>query len=48
MVNDMLALLQDIFHLRFRPEMKKAVNVWRVTPPIENPDAPPSLFAMNA
>jgi hypothetical protein len=31
---------------RFRPEMKRAVNAWIATRPLQNPDAPPSPFAM--
>jgi hypothetical protein len=38
--------LADFILQRFRPEMKTAVNAWRVTQPLKNPDAPPSPFAM--
>jgi hypothetical protein len=31
---------------RFRPEMKVAVDAWLATRPLENPQAPPSPFAM--
>jgi hypothetical protein len=38
--------LADFILQRFRPEMKVAVNAWRATQPLKNPDAPPSPFAM--
>jgi hypothetical protein len=38
--------LADFILQRFRPEMKTAVNAWRATQPLKNPDAPPSPFAM--
>jgi hypothetical protein len=36
----------DFILQRFRPEMKTAVDAWRATQPLKNPDAPPSPFAM--
>jgi hypothetical protein len=38
--------LADFILQRFRPEMKVAVDAWRATEPLKNPDAPPSPFAM--
>src|SRR5271167_4902028 len=38
--------LADFILQRFRPEMKVAVDAWRATQPLKNPDAPPSPFAM--
>jgi hypothetical protein len=38
--------LADFILQRFRPEMKVAVDAWRATQPLKNPDSPPSPFAM--
>jgi hypothetical protein len=38
--------LADFFFDRFRDEFKPAVQAWIATRPLENPDAPPSPFAM--
>ena len=38
--------MMDIIMQRFRPEMKPAVEAWLATDPFNNPDAPPSPFAM--
>jgi len=38
--------MMDIIMHRFRPEMKPAVEAWLATDPFNNPDAPPSPFAM--
>ena len=38
--------LVDFILQRFRPEMKVAVDAWKATQPLKNPDAPPSPFAM--
>jgi len=38
--------MMDIIMKRFRPEMKPAVEAWLATDPLNNPEAPPSPFAM--
>ena len=38
--------MMDIIMQRFRPELKPAVEAWLTTDPFNNPDAPPSPFAM--
>lgn len=38
--------LSDFYFERFRPDFKPAVEAWLETKPLENPDAPPSPFAM--
>ena len=38
--------MMDIVMQRFRSEMKPAVEAWLATDPLNNPDAPPSPFAM--
>ncbi len=38
--------LADFILQRFRPEMKVAVDAWKATRPLKNPDSPPSPFAM--
>ena len=38
--------MMDIIMQRFRPEMKPAVEAWLAKDPFNNPDAPPSPFAM--
>jgi hypothetical protein len=36
----------DFLYARFRPEMKVALDAWLATKPLQNPNAPPSPFAM--
>ena len=38
--------MMDFIMQRFRSEMKPAVEAWLATDPLNNPDAPPSPFAM--
>ena len=38
--------LAEFLSDRFRPEFKIAFDAWLATKPLENPDAPPSPFAM--
>jgi len=38
--------MMDFIMQRFRSEMKPAVEAWLATEPLNNPDAPPSPFAM--
>ena len=38
--------LAKFYEQRFRPEFKAAFTAWLATKPQENPDAPPSPFAM--
>ena len=38
--------LEDFFYRRFRPEMKRAVDAWLKTDPLNNPDAPPHPLKM--
>lgn len=38
--------MMDFIMKRFRSEMKPAVEAWLATEPLQNPDAPPSPFAM--
>jgi hypothetical protein len=39
--------LADFYKERFRPEFMPAFEAWVATDPAENPDAPPSPFAMS-
>jgi len=36
----------DFYEQRFRPEFKPAFEAWTATDPLEDPDAPPTPFAM--
>jgi hypothetical protein len=36
----------DFYRARFRPEFELAYDAWSALDPLENPDAPPSPFAM--
>jgi hypothetical protein len=38
--------LAELFHHRFRPEMKQAVDAWLNTDPFNNPNAPPHPLKM--
>lgn len=38
--------LADFFYNRFRPELKRAIDVWLATNPFQNPRAPPHPFVM--
>jgi hypothetical protein len=38
--------LADFYRARFRDEFKPAFEAWLATDPVNNPDAPPSPFAM--
>ncbi|MEJ2600142.1 MAG: hypothetical protein P8Z00_17545 [Anaerolineales bacterium] len=38
--------LEDFLYERFRPEMKSALDAWIALEPLNNPDTPPSPFAM--
>ncbi len=38
--------LRDFLFNRFRPEFKTAVDAWRATDPLNDPNAPPTPFAM--
>jgi hypothetical protein len=38
--------LTDFLFARFRPPMKVAMEAWLATTPLQNPEAPPSPFAM--
>jgi len=39
--------LMDFLYVRFRPEMKTALDAWIALEPLKNPDAPSSPFAMD-
>ena len=39
-------MLSDFYFDRFRDEFKPAVRAWIATRPLQNPDAPPTPFAM--
>jgi hypothetical protein len=38
--------LADFYEERFRPDFRPAFNAWMALDPLNNPDAPPSPFAM--
>jgi hypothetical protein len=38
--------LADFYEQRFRPDFRPAFDAWMATNPLENPNAPPSPFAM--
>ena len=38
--------LRDFYYERFRPDLKVAVDAWLKTDPLNNPNAPPTPFAM--
>jgi hypothetical protein len=40
--------LADFYYLRFRDEFRPVVDEWLATRPLDNPDAPPSPFDMEA
>jgi hypothetical protein len=45
-VSEKNQVIADFLYQRFRPEMKVALDAWLATKPLQNPDAPPSPFAM--
>jgi hypothetical protein len=38
--------LQRFYHQRFRPEFRPIFDAWLATSPLNNPDAPPTPFAL--